>query len=162
MRLIRRADSEADLAAIRTLFREYWNSLGVRVCFQDLQAELDALPGEYAPPQGELLLADEDGEAAGCVALRRLADDICELKRLYVREDFRRHGIGRALVHGVLQFARESGYKLVRLDSLPSMKFAQLIYESLGFYDIPAYYKSVIAGKRNMELQLDKCELGLG
>lgn len=160
--MIRRAESEADLDAIRTLFREYWKGLGVQVCFQDLQAELDALPGEYAPPQGELLLADEDGEAAGCVALRRLADDICELKRLYVREDFRRHGIGRALVHGVLQFARESGYKLVRLDSLPSMKFAQLIYESLGFYDIPAYYKSVIAGKRNMELQLDKCELGLG
>ena len=162
MRLIRRAESETDLVAVRTLFREYWNGLGLQVCFQDLQAELDALPGEYAPPQGELLLADEDGKAAGCVALRWLGEDICELKRLYVREAFRGCGLGRVLVQAVLQSARESGYKLVRLDSLPSMKSAQRIYESFGFYDIPAYYESAIAGKRNLELQLDKCELRLG
>ena len=152
---IQRAESAADLEQIRELIREYWGGLGAQVCFQDLQAELDGLPGEYAPPVGELLLGEVDGAAAGCVALRRLDEDACEMKRLYMRDRFRAKGLGGELVLAILSSARELGYKIVRLDTLPSMKGAQRLYESLGFYDIPAYAEKSVPGRRNMELRLD-------
>ena len=136
------------------LFREYAQGLGVDLCFQDLERELRNLPGAYAPPRGILLLAEVEGEPAGCVAVRPLEAGICELKRLYLRAAYRRTGLGRALTEAALDAAREMNYSRIRLDTLPDMQTAQRLYESLGFYDIPPYYDNPIPGKRCLEAVL--------
>jgi len=124
------------------------------LCFQNFDAEVANLPGEYAPPGGRLLLAFERGTAAGCVALRKIADGIGEMKRMYVRPAHRGTGLGRRLAEAVLSEARAIGYRAVRLDTLPSMVSAQKLYVSLGFVDIPPYNEHPIAGTRFMELVL--------
>jgi N-acetylglutamate synthase-like GNAT family acetyltransferase len=147
-----RAATSADLDAIRRLLREYAAWLNVDLSFQGFEEELAALPGEYAPPSGRLLVAEgEDAEIAGCVALRRIDDEICEMKRLFVPERFRGSGLGRRLAEAILDEARAIGYRRIRLDTLPQMGSAQRLYESLGFREIEAYRFNPVAGTRYLE-----------
>jgi len=150
----RRAASPADMKTARALFVEYQEALGISLCFQNFDAELAGLPGAYAAPEGRLILAFADAEPAGCVALRKLEDGICEMKRLWVRPAFRGTRLGLRLVEAVLAEARAAGYRAVRLDTLPSMREAQALYVSLGFVDIPPYNDHPIEGTRFMELAL--------
>jgi ribosomal protein S18 acetylase RimI-like enzyme len=138
---IRPAQTEADVDAVRRLFRAYAGSLDFDLCFQDFEAELAALPGDYAPPDGALLLAEVDGTTAGCVALRPMDDEgVCEMKRLYVRPAFRRDGVGRALATAIVDKARALGYTTMRLDTVESMTAARRLYTSLGFTECDPYY----------------------
>jgi ribosomal protein S18 acetylase RimI-like enzyme len=146
--------SSDDLVEARTLFREYADSLGVALSFQDFEREYAELPGEYVPPRGELLLARWDGAVAGCVALRPLESGICEMKRLYLRDAYRGRGIGRALADAIVSVARARRYASMRLDSLPSMESAIGLYRAMGFREIPPYRTNPIAGTRFMELPL--------
>lgn len=151
---LREAVSPADIEAARSLFIEYERSLGISLCFQNFDAEVAGLPGAYAGPDGRLLLAFAGQEAAGCVALRKLEDGICEMKRLWVRPAHRGTGLGRRLAEAVVAKARTAGYRALRLDTLPSMREAQALYVSLGFVDIPPYNDHPVAGTRFMELTL--------
>jgi len=128
------------LLIVRELFREYAAFIAIDLCFQSFDQELAGLPGKYAPPEGRLVLAMVSGNAAGCVALRKIEDHICEMKRLYVRPDFRGRGLGRVLATSVINTAKEIGYERMRLDTLSSMTGAITLYEFLGFHRIPAYY----------------------
>jgi len=149
-----RAANGTDVNAIRELFREYQKNIGVDLCFQGFEQELSGLPGEYAPPRGQLLLAETAGELAGCVALRPLSETICEMKRLYVRPPFRRAHLGKRLAAAIIDEARSIGYEAIRLDTLPSMKEAAALYRSLGFKSIPAYGSKALAGTLFFELGL--------
>jgi ribosomal protein S18 acetylase RimI-like enzyme len=140
---------------VRCLFEEYATSLGIDLCFQGFEEELADLPGGYAPPQGRLLLALQNGHTTGCVALRPLEPGVCEMKRLYVRPAYRTHGIGRVLVDRIVQEARQAGYRYMRLDTLPSMAAALGLYRRLGFREIAPYYENPIEGAVFLELQLD-------
>lgn len=146
------------LAATRLIFQEYADQLGVDLCFQNFEAELAGLPGDYAPPQGCLLLALLDGEIAGCCAMRPLETvdypNACEMKRLYVRQGFRGLGLGRQLAEAVLDAARIAGYHSVLLDTLNDMEAARALYEDLGFKDIPPYYHNPIAGAHYLKADL--------
>ena len=148
------AFSPADLADLRTLFSEYGTWLGDHLDRARFAIELASLPGDYAPPKGALFLARVNGEAAGCVGVRPLMGDICELKRLYTRTRFRGHGLGRQLLEAALAAARAAGYQAMRLDTLPSMSDAQALYARLGFRDIPPYGEDPITDLRYMELRL--------
>ncbi len=150
------AQSDEQVAAVRQLFVEYARSLQIDLCFQGFEEELAELPGRYAPPSGRLLLALEGEDVAGCVALRRIDDGICEMKRLYVRPAFRGQGTGRLLVNTVLEAARECGYRLMRLDTLASMKEAIALYESRGFVRTKPYYDHPSADAVFMELNLEE------
>ena len=142
------------LADVKELFTEYEQSLDIDLDFQDFAAELETLPGKYAPPDGALLLAFLDGQAAGCIALRKASEDISEMKRLYVREAYQGYGLGRQLARMIIDEARSRGYSYIRLDTVPSMQVAQHLYLSLGFYDIESYVYNPIAGARFMELRI--------
>ncbi|HEV2491502.1 MAG TPA: GNAT family N-acetyltransferase [Terriglobia bacterium] len=146
--------SVEDIRTTRELFREYAASLGEEFCFLNFEQELRDLPGEYAPPAGRLFLARMDTALAGCVGLRRIDAATCEMKRLYVRPSFRGQHLGRTLANTVIQQAREIGYSTMRLDTLPSMREAVPLYESLGFTRIPAYNSNPIPGVIFMELKL--------
>lgn len=147
--------SPDQIAQARELFLEYAQSLGFSLCFQNFDKELADLPGEYAPPAGRLLLAEYDGEVAGCIALHKLEPDICEMKRLYLRRQFRGKGLGRALAERVIAEARQIGYKRMRLDTVePVMKDAVGMYRKLGFKEIAPYRENPMAGTLYMELLL--------
>ena len=146
--------ADADMAAVRDLFREYQRELGVDLGFQGFDAELAGLPGAYAPPRGRLLLARRADAVAGCVGLRPLSGDTCEMKRLYVRPDFRAARLGVLLAERLIGEARALGYRRMCLDTLPSMGRAQRLYERLGFRDIAPYRHNPIAGTRYLELAL--------
>jgi len=146
---IRRA-TQSDLDEIRAMLREYAEWLQVDLCFQNFDQELAGLPGDYTSPSGCLLIA----EGAGCVAIRRIDDEICEMKRLYVRPVHRGSGLGRRLIHAIIEQAREIGYVKMRLDTMPKMNSAQALYESFGFRDIPAYRYNPEPGARFLELAL--------
>lgn len=153
------AVSAAQIAQARELFLEYAESLGFSLCFQNFDQELAGLPGDYACPDGRLLLAEYDGQLAGCVALHKLAiqneDGICEMKRLYLRPQFRGKGLGRAVADRIIDEARQIGYRRMRLDTIePVMKDAVAMYRKLGFREIAPYRKNPIAGALYMELQL--------
>ncbi len=148
------AQSDAHLAAVRDLFLEYVNYLGVDLCFQGFQEELDGLPGAYAPPAGRLLLAVDDTQAVGCVASRKLDDGICEMKRLYVKPAYRGKGLGRGLAEAVIAEARAIGYTKMRLDSLLSLKEAAALYRSLGFIEVPPYRYNPLPDAVFMEIGL--------
>jgi putative acetyltransferase len=147
-----------DLEELRGIFREYAQSLGVDLCFQQFDRELAELPGEYAAPRGTLLMARVDGELAGCCALRPLdtADypNAAEMKRLYVRKAFRGFGLGRQLAEAILDAARQSGYASVLLDTLDDMESARALYEDLGFVAIPPYYHNPIPGAHYLKVDL--------
>ena len=149
------AGTASDLAAVRGLFAEYGASLGVDLDFQDFDAELDGLPGPYAPPRGALFLVTVRGEPAGCAAVRALdGDQVAEMKRLYVRPDRRGLGLGTRLARAAITAARASGHSAMRLDTLPGMREAQSLYGRLGFRDIPPYWHNPIAGTRYLERSL--------
>jgi GNAT superfamily N-acetyltransferase len=148
------ATSPSDLALTRELFVEYAASLGFDLAFQEFEAEIASLPGDYRPPWGAILLARVGAADAGCVALRPLAADICEMKRLYVRSAHRGLGLGRTLAAAVVEHARRIGYLTMRLDTVPAMREAAALYESLGFRDIEPYRFNPIPGTRYMELGL--------
>ena len=139
---------------VQLLFLEYADSLKVPLDFQNFDEELKSLPGAYAPPTGCLLLAISDQKFAGCIAMRDLEKNICEMKRLFVRPQWRGTKLGRLLAETLIQRARDLGYKLMRLDTLPSMDRAQKLYSSLGFYEIEPYRFNPIAGTSFMELKL--------
>ena len=155
---LRGPESAAELEATRTIFREYAQSLAVDLCFQNFDAELASLPGEYAAPGGRLLLAWVEGELAGCGALRACVDadyaNACEMKRLYVRPRFRGLGLGRALAEALLEQARGAGYSAILLDTLDDMESARELYESLGFEEIPPYYFNPIPGAHYLKADL--------
>ena len=147
-----------ELALTAELFQEYGDSLGIDLSFQDFAAELQTLPGLYAPPRGTLLLALADGHPAGCCALRPLDEvdepNASEMKRLYVRPAFRRFGLGRQLVEATLDAGRRLGYAAILLDTLDDMEAARTLYEDLGFEEVPPYYHNPIAGAHYLRVLL--------
>ncbi len=151
---IKQVETRSDLEEIKQLFMEYAESLDFCLCFQDFEAELANLPGEYAPPEGRLYIALYRSQPAGCVALRKIDDNICEMKRLYVRLQFRKKGIGRALAIAIIEEAQRLGYRSMRLDTVPSMREAITIYRSLGFKYIGPYRYNPIEGAIFLELEL--------
>jgi GNAT superfamily N-acetyltransferase len=152
---IAQAESPLQIAQARELFLEYAESLGFSLCFQNFDAELAGLPGGYAPPGGRLLLVEYDGQLAGCVALHGLDAGVCEMKRLYLRPQFRGRGLGRVLAERIVAEARQIGYRRMRLDTVePVMKDAVAMYRKLGFKEIAAYCANPMAGALYMELEL--------
>jgi GNAT superfamily N-acetyltransferase len=146
------ADGELD--DVRTLFREYSSLVSEALCFQGFEQELTTLPGDYAAPGGVLLLARDDGDAAGCVALRRLDAESGEMKRMYVRDNYRGGGLGRRLVYAVIAEARTRSYRRLLLDTLPKLTTAIALYRSLGFREIPPYLEAPTPGAVCFELRL--------
>jgi ribosomal protein S18 acetylase RimI-like enzyme len=147
--------SPVDVEAARALFGEYADSLGVDLAFQGFDEELAALPAGYLPPAGVLLLAgDQGGAVVGCVAVRALEGDACELKRLYVRPAGRGAGLGRTLTEEAIAAARRLGYRRMRLDTLPTMEAAYTLYRALGFREIEPYRFNPVPGTRYLELDL--------
>lgn len=162
---IYKAKTPADLEAARQLFIEYQQGLGVDLCFQSFEEELSGLPGKYAPPEGSILLLkqlielDKSQELKGekiaaCVALRKHEEGVCEMKRLFVRPEFRGKKYGRLLVQAIIDFAREQNYKTMVLDTLVTLVPALHLYESFDFVKIPAYYGNPLEGVVYMKLDL--------
>ena len=155
---LRRPTTDAELASTAAIFRECAASLDVDLCCQNFDAEIASLPGEYAPPSGQLLLAYVDGELAGCGALRRFADaddaNACEMKRLFVRPAHRRVGLGRILAQALLDEGRRAGYSAMLLDTLDDMEAARELYGSLGFVEVAPYYFNPIPGAQYLKAEL--------
>jgi ribosomal protein S18 acetylase RimI-like enzyme len=152
---IYRATSPADLDATRRLFRAYVEGLDFALDFQDVERELDRLPGPYAAPDGAILLAEVDDEPVGVVAVQPLDEPgVCEMKRLYVRPEHRGDGVGRALAEALLDVARDLGYETMRLDTVASMRAARALYRSLGFEERPPYYHNPLDDAVYMERRL--------
>jgi len=144
-----------DVDIVRTLLREYAAALPVDLDFQDFEAEVATLPGKYARPQGRLLLARRDGRVLGCIGMRPLAGNDCEMKRLYVRPGARGLNLGRLLVERLLDEARNAGYTRMFLDTLPTMETAQRLYAQLGFEETEAYVFNPVAGTKYMVRMLE-------
>ena len=152
---ITQAKTADQIEQARALFREYESWLGLSLCFQNFENELAELPGAYAEPAGRLFLACYHDELAGCVALRKLSDRNCEMKRLFVRDKFRGKGLGRLLIETIIRKAKEIGYERMLLDTLPPrMNDAIALYQSIGFKEIASYYDNPVEGAIFMELRL--------
>lgn len=149
------AQSEKEIRTAQQLFHDYEASLGISLCFQNFAQEVAGLPGDYAPPEGRLLLVRAEDQVAGCIALRKIGAGICEMKRLYVRPEFRGMGVGRRLAERIIEEARSLRYRRMRLDTLPGrMDSAIALYRSLGFKEVPAYYNNPVPDAIFMELML--------
>ena len=149
------AETKEHINHTKLLFMEYAFSLDFSLCFQDFDNEIETLPGKYSPPDGFILLALIDKKCAGCIALKRLGDDICEMKRLYIRPEFRNKGLGKMLIEKLIEDARGLGYTKMRLDTIEEkMKDAVKLYRSFGFYEIDAYNYNPEKGVLYMELVL--------
>ena len=159
---IQPADFPRHLDVVRGLFRAYADSLGISLDFQDFDAELASLPGDYCPPRGRLLLAWQQDQAVGCVALRPLEPGICEMKRLYVSPAARSGGLGRRLAARICEEGRLAGYRCMRLDTLSTMTAARRLYESLGFRPIGPYCFNPIPGAVYLERDLASSHRGEG
>ena len=156
MELIQAHTSE-EIEEARHLFTEYAAWLQIDLCFQKFEKELAELPGDYAAPDGRLLLAYDDGESVGCVALRKIGEGLCEMKRLFVRDKFRGKGLGRSLIEAIISEAKQIGYERMRLDTLPpKMDKAIALYNELGFKEIDPYYNNPVPGAMFMELSLNE------
>ena len=154
--MILKAQTPDHIEQARALFQEYAESLGFSLCFQSFDKEVAGLPGDYSPPDGRLLLVEHEGKVAGCVALHKLGDGVCEMKRLYVRPEFRGRALGRALAEHVIAEARAMGYTRMRLDTIVGkMDPAIALYRELGFQEIPPYRENPIPGAIYMEIKLD-------
>ena len=153
--VIRQAVGEKDIGEIRQMFREYEKWLGVDLCFQSFERELAELPGKYVAPSGRLLLAEINEKPAGCIALRKIDEEICEMKRLFVKDEFRGQKFGKILIERLFKEARSENYRKMRLDTLPSkMPQAVGLYRKFGFAEIAPYYASPIAETLFMEANL--------
>jgi carbonic anhydrase len=152
--VIAQAQSDGDYALARTLFEEYAKTIGVDLCFQDFSTELGRLPVMYGPPSGALLTMKVNNDVAGCVGVRRFRDDICEMKRLYVRPSFRGRRLGRRLAMAIAGRARDMGYRTMVLDTLSSMAAAHELYLSMGFTRAPAYYSNPLPDVTCLALDL--------
>jgi GNAT superfamily N-acetyltransferase len=149
------AEKPAEISSVRDLLLEYWESRKLEFTYFNFDREIANLPGDYSPPTGKLLLASCRGEAAGCVALRRLDREICEMKRMYLREKFRGRGFGRALADAIIAEARRIGYRKMRLDTIgPTMREALQMYLRMGFQEIPPYRHNPLPGAAFLELDL--------
>ena len=153
---IRRAVGNSDIIVARRLFEEYAAWIAIDLSFQNFAEELRLLPGDYAPPAGVLFLAWADAKPAGCIAVRRLDDETCEMKRLYVRDSFRGLKAGERLAREAIEWARAAAYRLMLLDTLPPMRSAHRLYERLGFTETPAYRFNPVEGARFMALDLHR------
>ncbi|HEY0283852.1 MAG TPA: GNAT family N-acetyltransferase [Vicinamibacterales bacterium] len=150
------AATSADFAVGRAMFEEYSRAIDIDLCFQDFAAELDRLSVMYAPPAGALLLARSDSGVAGCAGLRKLRDDICEMKRLYVRPEFRGRGLGRRMAEEIALRARELDYRTLVLDTLGTMEAAQGLYVSMGFKPATSYYVNPLPNVKYFSLDLQR------
>jgi ribosomal protein S18 acetylase RimI-like enzyme len=149
------AETPAQVSEARKLFTEYSERLGVDLCFQNFERELAELPGRYSLPEGRLFLAVEGERVMGCVGLRKIGEGVCEMKRLYVRPEFRGRGLGKTMALHLIGEARAAGYALMRLDTLPAqMNDAVNLYRSLGFREIEPYYDNPVETALFMELKL--------
>ena len=151
---IRPAVGESDIAEVTRLFEEYAVWIGVDLSFQNFEAELKGLPGDYAAPGGALFLASVDARAAGCIGVRRIDESDCEMKRLFVRDAFRGLGAGVRLAEEAIAWARLHGYRRMLLDTLPSMGTAHKLYERLGFRKVPPYRFNPVEGAQFLALEL--------
>lgn len=155
---LRWAQNASDMATARSLFLDYQADLGIDLCFQGFAAEVNNLPGDYAPPHGAIALAFVNNQAAGCCAFRPLntSDHLnaCEMKRLFVRRTFRGFGLGRQLVDQILSEARMAGYTTMLLDTLSDMEAARALYQEAGFYEVAPYYHNPIAGAHYLKVDL--------
>lgn len=155
---LKQALSPEDIEAARALFIDYQADLGIDLCFQGFDAELQGLPGEYAEPSGALVVALVDGMPAGCCGLRALVHsdhlNACEMKRLFVRRAFRGFGLGRLLVEEIISRARLAGYNTMLLDTLSDMETARALYQEAGFYEVAPYYHNPIAGAHYLKVDL--------
>lgn len=138
-------DNAQQLPLVRELFREYQAFLAVDLCFQGFEAELANLPGKYAPPNGAILLAEYQGKTAGCVALRAIDEKVCEMKRLYLRNEFRGLSIGEQLAQAIIHKAQQLGFHTMQLDTLQRLQAAMKLYQKLGFQRTDAYYKNPLS-----------------
>jgi GNAT superfamily N-acetyltransferase len=149
------AETPEAIEQARLLFREYEAWLGMSLCFQNFEEEVANLPGRYAAPDGRLFLAFVDENLAGCIALRKLEEGVCEMKRLFVREDFRGRKTGIILIEKLIEEAKAIGYQKMRLDTYPTkMANAVKLYESHGFREIPPYYDNPYSGILYLEKEL--------
>ncbi len=144
-----------EIPVIKELFQEYADSLNFDLDFQDFREEVETLPGKYSAPEGSILVAKENGETVGCVAVRPLGSKICEMKRLYVKPAHRGKKVGRELAAAIIEEAKRLGYKAIRLDTLKAMKEASVLYRALGFQQIDAYCHNPIPGAMYFELRLE-------
>ena len=155
MPTIIQAGTAEEIAQARELFREYGANPDFGTCFKGFEEEMQSLPGMYAPPEGRLLLAYVDGDAAGCIGLRKMEPGFCEVRRLYVRPPFRGQRLGRTLAEAIIAQARQAGYHTARLGTLPVMKEAIALYQSLGFVPVAPYKDNALTGAIYMELALE-------
>ena len=156
MIIITQAHTTEDILTAKALFQEYSGSLGFDLGFQNFDEEIANFPGQYAPPSGRLYLAWYNAEAVGCLGLREIEKRVCEIKRLYVKPDFRGKQTGRNLAKAAIKAAKNIGYEYIRLDTLPAMESANTLYRSLGFETIEPYCYNPIDGAVFMELNLKK------
>ena len=145
---------EQSISEIKDIFIEYRKDLGLDLEFQDFQDELEELPGEYSPAEGAILLAKDEGKTVGCVALRKIDETTCEMKRLYVKPEYRGEGLGRKLSKSIIEKARDKGYEKMKLDTLTTLKEANELYRSLGFEECEPYRYNPLEDALYMELEL--------